>query len=552
MNTSTTAADLLVAELKDRQVPFVASLNGHGLDPFYLACQRADLRVIDVRNEQAAGYMAEVTGRLTRSVGVCAVSGGVAHANALTGVLNAWFDGAPMLLVTGITPHSRMDIGDFQDFNPVPMAEPICKYARLIDSPERVCQIVHEAFTAATTGRPGPVHLALPLDVAASPVDESQVLKSRVRKGCLKVTGAATNGEITAVIGLLKQARRPVIVAGSGVYYSRGEQALSRFSLQQEIPVVIPIWDRGSVPEPMETFMGVIGAASGEAEILGDADLILLLGTEFDYRIRQLSPPGIADSARTVRVHADSGRLGQGLAADLEILASPATFLDQLAQTCQESGCPPVSSWLEKVRERRADHRATCLQAASRLPAGINGRQVVDTILSEIHDDSILLVDGGNIGQWFHQLIDRYPGHYVTCGASGVVGFGLPGAMAASALYSDRKILLLSGDGSFTFTIAELECAARQGLRFVAVVADDEEWGISVTGHVESYGRPLFSKLGPSRLDRVAEGFGCRGIRIEEIGQLGPAIRDGFAAGTPTVIHVPIVPGNPKLSAEDG
>ena len=120
-----TAADLLVAELKARNVPFIATLNGHGLDPFYLACQRAGMRMIDVRNEQAASYMAEVTGRLSRSVGVCAVSGAVAHANGLTGVLNAWFDGAPMLLITGMTPLARLGYGDFQDFNPVPMAAPM-------------------------------------------------------------------------------------------------------------------------------------------------------------------------------------------------------------------------------------------------------------------------------------------------------------------------------------------------------------------------------------------------------------------------------------------
>ena len=547
MNRTTTAADLLVAELKDRQVPFVASLNGHGLDPFYLACQRAGMRVIDVRNEQAAGYMAEVTGRLSRSVGVCAVSGGVAHANALTGVLNAWFDGAPMLLITGITPLSRMEVGDFQDFNPVPMAEPICKYARLIDSPERVCQITHEAFIAATTGRPGPVHLALPLDVAASSVDESHILRSRIRKGCVQVTGAATTPEIAAATEMLEQADRPVIVAGSGLYYSHGERILSEFSQMHKIPVVIPIWDRGSVPDPIETFMGVIGAASGEAEILGDADLIVVLGAEFDYRIRQMSPPGIAASAKTIRVHADSSRLGRGLAADLDILASPATFLDQLSQSFKDAGRGATSDWLDEVRRRRADHRNSCLQAASKLP-GINGKQVTETVLAEMDDEGVLLVDGGNIGQWFHQLTDRYPGRYVTCGASGVVGFGLPGAMAASALYPDKKVLLLSGDGSFTFTVAELECAARQGLHFVAVVADDEQWGISVTGHVTSYGRPLFSTLGPSRLDMVAEGFGCRGARIEDIDRLGPAIREAFSAPVPTVIHVPIVPGSPKAS----
>ena len=165
-----------------------------------------------------------------------------------------------------------------------------------------------------------------------------------------------------------------------------------------------------------------------------------------------------------------------------------------------------------------------------------------------ITDDTVLLVDGGNIGQWFHQLLlDRYPGHWITCGASGVVGWGLPGAMAARALYPERPVILLSGDGSFTFTVAELESAARQGLPFVSVVADDQRWGISVSVHKKEFGKPLYSTLGPTRLDLVAEGFGCRGVRVEDVDQLQYEIETGLVADRPTVIHVPIVhPAFPK------
>lgn len=544
----TTAADLLVEELRVRGVPFVATLNGHGLDPFLLACRRAGMRMIDVRNEQAASYMAEVAGRLSRSVGVCAVSGAVAHANALSGVLNAHLDGAPMLLVTGMVPLARLGLGDFQDFNPVPVAAPICKYARIVDVPERVAQIVHEAFAAATSGRPGPVHLALPMDIAAAPVDPGAIPRPRVRSGDVRIRGAGDPELVVEAARLIQQAERPVLVAGSGVYYSHGESALARFISQLDIPTVVPIWDRGSISAPTYAFVGVVGAASGTAALLEDADLVLLVGAEMDYRVGQILPPVVRSAAKVVRIHADASCLRSGVEADVSILGSPAMVLEQLTESCEQLGCRSATDWLAEVRERRTARRTACMETAETLSSSINGGDVVTAIQLVLTDESVVLVDGGNIGQWFHQLVsDRYPGHWVTCGSSGVVGWGLPGAMAARALYPDRPVILLSGDGSFTFTVAELECAARQGLPFVAVVADDQQWGISVTGHVKNHGEPLYSTLGPTRLDLVAEGFGCIGVRVEKREQLVPRLQEALSAERPTVLQVPIVPGSPEI-----
>jgi acetolactate synthase-1/2/3 large subunit len=289
----------------------------------------------------------------------------------------------------------------------------------------------------------------------------------------------------------------------------------------------------------------VVGAASGGPTLLADADLILLAGAEFDYRVGQLTPPAVAANARIIRIHADAARLRQGLEAPVSIQGAPGTVLEQLAEACRRRQCQPASEWLAEARSRHEAYRQRCLSAAGRLPAGTNGRDVVQAVQEVCTDDTIVLVDGGNIGQWFHQLLDRYPGHWATCGASGVVGWGLAGAMAARALYPHRPVVLLSGDGSFTFTVAELECAARQRLPFVAVVADDELWGISVTSQVKQHGQPLYSALGATRLDRVAEGFGCRGVRVEGKEDLVPALREALASDRPTVLHVPIVPGSP-------
>jgi len=358
--------------------------------------------------------------------------------------------------------------------------------------------------------------------------------------------GAADGALVEEAARLIRSAERPVLVAGSGVYYSHGEQALAGFAARQQMPVVTPIWDRGSVPQRIDPFLGVIGAASGAPRLLADADLIVMAGAEFDYRVGQLAPPVVREDAAVVRIHADETRLRSGREVDLSIHAAPGPVLGQLAEACRRLECPPTSEWLAEARRRRDDFRRQCIAAADRFPPGTNGRDVTLAIGEVLTDETVLLVDGGNIGQWFHQLLlDRLPGHWVTCGASGVVGWGLPGALAARALYPDRPVILLSGDGAFTFTVAELECASRQGLPFVAVVADDQRWGISASGQTRNYGEPLYSTLGPSRLDQVAEGFGCRGMRVEKKEDLVPTLREALAAGRPTVVHVPIVPGGP-------
>jgi acetolactate synthase-1/2/3 large subunit len=150
-----TGADLLVRLLKAQDVPFVTTLCGNGLDPLFAACKRQGLRLVDVRNEQAAGYMADAVGRLTRHVGVCTSSSGVAHLNALTGLVNAYFDGAPMLLITGASESRTAGMGNFQDLDHVSLARPVCKLARRVDRPERIALTVQEAFAAAQSGRPG-------------------------------------------------------------------------------------------------------------------------------------------------------------------------------------------------------------------------------------------------------------------------------------------------------------------------------------------------------------------------------------------------------------
>ncbi|MCY3766701.1 MAG: thiamine pyrophosphate-binding protein [Gemmatimonadetes bacterium] len=537
-------ADLLVAELQKKGVGFVATLCGHGLDDLDDACDRAGMRLVDVRNEQAAGYIAEAVGRLSRTVGVCAVSSGVAHVNALTGVCNAHFDGAPMLLITGSGPSSTAGLGHFQDLDQVAIAAPLCKYAETIHHPERIPQMLHEAFEAATSGRPGPVHLTVPQDVLCAEIHADAIIRVHDAGLPAPTIAAGNPGEIDRIADLISQAARPLLVAGGGIHYADGSAAVTEFTRTLGVPVVVPIWDRGAIIRPIETFMGVVGAASGGPRLLPDADLVLLAGAVCDYRVGYLQPPAVHPDATIVRIHADAFHLNQGAGAHVRVAADPGSALTQLTEAAKSRKIPPGTAWLEEAARRRDAFRRRCL--AARKGNGLHALDIIHAVQAVLTDDTIVIIDGGNIGQWAHQaLCDRYPGHWLTCGASGVVGYGIPAAMAARLLYPDRHVILISGDGALTFTVAELEAAARQGLPFVVLLADDEAWGITLTGHEARYGRGITSELGPIDYPGMAEAFGARGVRIERAGQILPALRHGLDAEQPTLIHVPVARSSP-------
>jgi len=547
-----TGADVVARQLQTHGVAFVSTLCGNGLDPFLAACARHGMRLVDVRNEQAAGYMADAVGRLTRRVGVCSASSGVAHVNALTGLTNAYFDGSPVLLLTGASSSRTAGMGNFQDLDHVALARPVCKLAQRVDRPERIALAVHEAVAAAESGRPGPVHLCIPGDVLRATVNEADVQRWLVEANGPRRAGgtspaasgatppAAPDADLVReAVDVLARSERPLLVAGSGVFYAGAEGPLRRLAAAVGAPVVTPIWDRGSVSRPTPEFLGVIGAASGGPALLGDADVIVLAGAQVDYRVGYMKPPAMAPGARVIRVDCEPGELNQGVSPDVGLLGDPGVVLAQLCDQWQRRHLAARADWLREAQKRNAQYRARWATSPAVPP--MTGQHLVEALRPVLTDETIFLIDGGNIGQWAHVLLwDRYPGHWLTCGASAVVGWGLPGAIGAKLLHPDRPVLLLSGDGAIGFTIAEIETAVRHRVPIVVVVADDQAWGIVASGQKRSLGEPIASLLGPVDYAKVAQGFGARGVTAHSPQELTAAARRALAADGPTVIEVPL------------
>ena len=544
-----TGADLLVKELQARGVPFVSVLCGNGLSPFLRAAKQAELRLVDTRNEQAASYIADTYARLTRRVGVCAVSSGIAHVNAFAGLLNAHYDGAPVLLITGASSSATLGRGGFQDLDQVALAHPLCKRAELVSDPARIPQEIHESFATATSGRPGPVHLTIPADVLSAKVDEAQIKSPFSTLGEVKNIAAGDVALVCDAAKMLSSASRPIIVAGNGVFYSQGGDALQEFVKLSRIPVVTPIWDRGVVNHSCKEFLGVIGAASGEPRLLTETDLIFLAGARVDYRVRYLDPPSLSKGVRVIRLDSDPEELHQGSEPDIPILGDARTVFKQLTEEWQSKGYSNHDSWLDTARDWHARFYSRWTDTPVSLSAGepMTGKHVVNALKKVITNETIFLIDGGNIGQWAHMALcsDKYPAHWLTCGASGVVGWGLPGAIGARLAFPDKPILLLSGDGAIGFGIPELESATRQNLPFVTVLADDEAWGIIVSEQRQSSDTIVASTFGTVEFASVAEGFGALGVRVEKPEEIVPAILEAFESDKPTLIHVPVAVQGP-------
>ena len=517
-----TAVEWFVRGLQERGIEWVATLCGHGLDPFDQACKKHGLRLIDTRNEQAAAYMAEAHGRLTKRPGVVAVSSAVAHANAMTGVVDACLDQAPMLLLSGAAALRTSGLGHFQDIDQVALAKPATKYARLIDRADRAVQILDEALRIAAEPPCGPVHITFPMDMQQTEVPEDRMIRP-IRE---PVRGAPAAADFESAAACLSSAKQPLIIAGSGIYYANEEQALCDFAREFSAPVLAPIWDRGIIDQPLESFVGVVGAATGGRAALADADCIVMAGAQPDYRVGYLHPGAIREDAKVVRV--DRG-------------------WRNFTAAYRQAGGKPHGTWLAEVRRRRAAYRTQVEKTAEEQARGnMHAADVARAVAKVLPDDGMLLVDGGSIGQWFHQMLpDRYPGHWLTCGRGGGVGWGLGGAMGARATYPGRPLALVSGDGSFTFNVAEIECAVRQGLGFVAVVADDESWGITEQGHLKQFGEAISSKLGPIDFAKLAEALGAKGARAANPDELERALGQGLADTGVTIIHTRITGGNP-------
>ncbi len=532
-----TGGHLVARALKAEGIDTIFTLCGGHIIDIYDGCTDAGIRLIDVRHEQAAAHAADAWTRLTGVAGCAVVTAGPGTTDTITAVANAWRAQTPMLVIGGQGALKQAHMGSLQELDHVGLMKPITKFATTVYHTERILDVLGMAFRQAYAGRPGPVFVEIPRDVLDAAVDESAVIDPGKYRSEGKAYGDPKLIEEAA--RLLARAEQPAVLAGSQVWHCRGTGELQALAEAGGLPVYLNGSARGSLPPGYPLLF-----VRSRREALARADVILVIGTPFDFRLaygKRLAP-----AAKIIQVDLDYGEIGHNRGVDVGIAGDAAAVLGQLAAAV--GSVPPERrrTWLDHLRaaEQKGLEKDLPLLNSDAVP--IHPLRLAKEINDFLTDDTIFIGDGGDIVTISASVIQtRRPGQWLDPGPLGTLGVGMPFAIAAKLARPDKEAFILFGDGAFGFNGFEFDTALRFNLPVVSVVGNNAAWNQIRYGQIAKYGAArgdVANLLAPTRYDRIVEAMGGYGEHVTEPKDIRPALERARAAGKASCVNVMIDP----------
>ncbi len=542
------AAEAVVRTLEVSGVRLVFGLPGSQTAPFYDALYGSRVRHVLTRHEQAAAYMADAYAKFTGSVGVCDGTGGPGATNLLTGVATAWTDRSPVLALTGQQPLAERDKGGFQQLDHVALFRPVVKESIQVVQASSAAATVRRALVKAVTGRPGPVHVDLPVEVQRQQVEFEQTalesyLPSRPSRAAASVAARAAS--------LLVKAVNPVIIAGGGAHYAGGGAIQEVMALAEHLaaPIVTTFNGRGVVPEDHELSGGRMGvhARRYTDRLLESADVILSVGCRFSSlstRHWRAVRPGV----NLIQADVDPEEIGRNCPVALGIVGDAAGILSDLLAEVQTLTPPRTlgsSHQLSELSRAKAEWSSHCAELVSLELAPIKPQRLCLELRRLYAPETVFTMDAGNNKMWAATFLDIYrPRTWIQSGAFGPMGYALPAAIACKLAKEDSEVVAVTGDGGFVMTMYELATAAQEGIALTVCIMDDQALGtIKHQQRTDFGGRFISTDLVNPDFVRLAEAYGCYGERVEKPGQIRGALERAAAAvrgGSSAVIDVAI------------
>ena len=529
-------ADALVRSLANAGVPHVFALSGNHVMCVFDAIRDARLKLVHTRHEAAAVHMADAWARITGEPGIALVTGGPGHANALSALYTALMAESPLVLLSGHAPHDEAGLGAFQEMKQAEMAAPVTKASWTCAGAAAIGADIARAVRIARSGRPGPVHLSLPTDVLESRVDEGAISAAALFS---PERAAIDEGKAALLLAALREAKRPLILAGPASLTRAGREHLARLESALGIACV-----------GMESPRGINDPCLGAfAPVLAQADCILLLGKRLDFTLAFGRVPAIDPRCTFVQVDPDALELDRTRRAlgDRVVgseVADVSAAIDMLAALAQRNArnVPTPGNWVDEVRAALTYRPPAWDGARSAEGSKLHPVEACRPLqrLLDSDPESVFVCDGGEFGQWAQACL--HAPHRVINGVAGSIGSALPFAVAARLARPEAPVVALLGDGTFGFHAAEIDTAVRHALPFVAVVGNDARWNAEYQIQLKRYGpdRLIGCELRPLRYDHVTVALGGHGEHVTEARELPAAIDRAHASGLPACIDVAI------------
>jgi len=540
------AAALIARFLKSRGVDRIFALCGGHIMPIWMRLDAEGIRIVDVRDERAAVYMAHAHAELTGGLGVAMVTAGPGVTNAMTGIANAHVARAPVLVLSGTPPRPQENRGALQDMVHTDFVRPLTRYARTVRQPELVLQELDEAVSSALGqgGEPGPAYLDFPVDTLRAEVPRAlqlpELLEAKPRDRLLPDPAA-----VQRAADLLWSARRPLFISGRG---ARGAGPQLVRLLERLNALYLDTGEsRGLVDEEHPS---VVAAMRGS--VMGEADLIVTVGRRLDFQLAYGSPAVFRD-AKFVRIADCAAELRDNRRGAAEIFATPVAALEAILAAAGDRSPATDREWVRAVRKKHAERAAKLAASLGSAPDGSDGRMHPNRLLAALSDalprDAVVVADGGDFLSFAR--VELPASTYLDPGSLGCIGVGTPFGIAASLACPDRTVAVVTGDGAFGFNAMEIDTAARHKAPVLIVVANNGSWGIEVRDQLETFGKVVGTRLQFADHAAMARAFGLHAERVERAEDLPDALRRALA-NRPALLDVVVTPDAVSSDAKSG
>ena len=536
------AARVILEALKREGVDTIFGFPGGVLLPLYDALYDfPEINHILARHEQGAGHAADGYARASGKVGVCMATSGPGATNLVTPIANAYMDSVPMVAITGQVSRHLIGLDSFQEADVTGITLPIVKHSYLVKDSADLPRIIREAFYIASTGRPGPVVIDIPVDVTKEEMEFDPAVLPQMRLPGYRPTVEGHPKQIREAARIIAAAERPVIYAGGGVIISGASEELREMALYGHIPVATTLTGKGCFPEDHELSMGMVGMHGTPYAnySLSQADLIFAVGVRFDDRVTG-KLEAFAPHATFVHVDVDPAEISKNVAIDVPIVGDAKRVLAALMLELKKLDLSPDRHlpWMQQVEAWKRDHPLIIRDPEN---GEIMPEWAINKIWEVTKGEAIICTEVGQHQMWAAQhYLCRHPRRFISSGGLGTMGFGFPAAIGAQVASPGQLVVDIAGDGSFQMTLQELACAVQYGLP-VKVCIINNQWLGMVRQWQELFWNQRYSQTcmecQPDFV-KLAEAYGAEGHRVTRPEDLEEVLRLAFSSPGPAVIDI--------------